>query len=150
MALFAAVFTVVAGCSEKPTTMGDLYLESRTALEAYKTGNNRYIPANRKVTVTTSKDATRFRSIAIGVVNGRKMVLHLTFPIDCLMKNARSLHNANKEFDALRKCVDKATSSSSATDPCSVSPQIIDGENGAIVRDRLHAPHMDVWIYDVD
>jgi len=129
--------------------MGDLYLESRTALEAYKKGNYCYIPANRKITVTTKKDANQFRIVAIGFVNDRKMALHLTFPSECLVKHAVCLHDANREFEALKKCVDEAASGTPA-EPCSVASLILNGESGSIVRDRLHAPHMDVWIYDVD
>ena len=33
---------------------------------------------------------------------------------------------------------------------CPVSLHIINDGMGSIVRDRLNAPHMDVWIYDVD
>lgn len=146
----AMVFLVLAGCSERPTTMGDLYLESRTALEAYKRGNYSYIPANGKITVTTRKDAAQVRVIAIGFVNDRKMALHLTFPADCLAKNAPCLRDANKEFDALEKCVDRAAGALPAAGSCSVSSLIINGEGGSIVKDRLHAPHMDVWVYDVD
>jgi hypothetical protein len=150
IALGAVIFVALAGCSEKPTSIDDLYLESRTALEAYKTGNYCYVPANRHLTVTTKRDGAQFKIIAIGFVNARKMALHLTFPADCLVKHAVCLHDANQEFAALKKCVDKATSGSPAPDPCSVSSLIINDATGAVIRDRLHAPHMDVWVYDVD
>ncbi|KAB0665610.1 hypothetical protein F6V25_07760 [Oryzomonas japonica] len=148
--LWAVIFTALAGCAEKPMDIGDLYLESRTALEAYKAGNYRYIPANRQISVTTKQDATQFRIIAIGFVNARKMALHLTFPTECLLKHAACLRNANQEFTALKKCVDTATSGSPAPASCSVSSLIINDGTGAIIRDRIHAPHMDVWVYDVD
>jgi len=148
--LFALLFMVPAACSERPVTIGDLYLESRTALEAYKKGNYSYAPANGKITVSTKKDAAQVRIVAIGFVNDRKMALHLTFPTTCLLKHAPCLRDANQEFDALKKCVDRAADGSPATGSCSVSTLIINGESGLIVRDRLHAPHMDVWVYDVD
>lgn len=148
--LWAAIFMALAGCSEKPAGIGDLYLESRTALEAYKTGNYCYIPTNKNISVTTKQDATQVRIVASGFVNARKMALHLTFPTQCLLKNAVCLHDANKEFDALRKCADAATSGSPVPVSCSVSSLIINDETGAIIKDRLHAPHMDVWVYDVD
>ncbi|KAB0670396.1 hypothetical protein F6V30_09595 [Oryzomonas sagensis] len=150
MFLWAVIFMALSGCTEKPTGLGDLYLESRTALEAYKSGNHSYTPANRQVSVTTKQDATQLRIIAIGFVNGRKMALHLTFPTECLLKHAACLHNANQEFAALKKCVDTATSGSPAPASCSVSSLIINDGTGAIIRDRIHASHMDVWVYDVD
>ncbi|QEM67623.1 hypothetical protein FO488_05290 [Geobacter sp. FeAm09] len=147
---WAAIFMALAGCAEKPAGIGDLYLESRTALEAYRAGNYRYLPTNRNITVTTKQVAEKVRIVAIGFVGGRKMALHLTFPAECLLKNATCLHDANREFDALKKCVDTATGGSPAPDSCSVSTLIINDGTGAVIRDRRHAPHMDVWVYDVD
>lgn len=148
--LWAAIIMALTGCSEKQTDIGDLYLESRTALEAYRAGNYCYLPTNKQITVTTKQDATQVRIIAIGFINGRKMALHLTFPAECLLKNAVCLHDANREFAALKRCVDTATAGSPAPAPCAVSTLIINDASGAIIRDRVHAPHMDVWVYDVD
>jgi|GEM_PF-2420267 len=148
--LFAVVVATLAGCSGRPTTMGDLYLESRTALEAYRRGNYRYVPANGKITVTTAKEAAQFRIVAVGSVNDRKMALHLAFPSECLLKHAACLHDANKEFEALKKCADKVVSRTPVPPSCSAAPQIMDGVGGLTVRNRQYAPHMDMWVSDLN
>jgi hypothetical protein len=148
--VFVGIVVFLVGCSEKSTTIGDLYLESYTALQAYKHGKYNYIPADNKITVTAKKEENQFKITAIGFVHNRKMALHLIFPQECLSKNDTCLLGANKEFDALRMCVDNATSGKPATSSCSVSSLIINDGMGSIVRDKLNAPNMDVWIYDVD
>lgn len=148
--LFAMVFATLAGCSGRPATMGDLYLESRTALEAYRRGNYRYVPANGKIAVTTTKEAAQFRIVAVGSINDRKMALHLAFPSECLLKHAACLHDANREFEALKKCADKAVNGTPMAAPCSAAPQIMDGVGGLTVRNRQYAPHMDMWVSDLN
>lgn len=145
------VSAALVGCSEKTVTIGDMYLEAWTALEAYKHGKYKYIPSDNKILVTTKKDDSKFKVVAISAISGKKIALHLTFPDTCLIsKNETCLQGANKEFDALRKCVDKAVNRQPSTSPCSSTSLIINGEMGQVVKDQLNAPHMDVWIYDVD
>ena len=139
------------GCAEQTTTIGDLYVEAWTALQAYKHGNYYYIPANNKISVATRKADTQFRVISIGFVQNRKMALHLTYPNEWVIKDGNSLNGANKEFESLRRCVDKVTSGTAGPmDSCATSILILNGENGIVVRDIIHAPHMDVWMYNVD
>jgi hypothetical protein len=137
---------LMIACSEQSIKIDDLYLESWTALEAYKHGKYTYIPANKEITVTAKIDGTQFKVTTIGFVQNRKMVLHLTFPNVCLSKKDTCLLGANKELDALRKCVDKAISGIPATGSCSVSSLIINGDKGSTVSDQLNAPHIDVWV----
>jgi len=146
MSIFAIVFMLMAGCSESSIKIDDLYLESWTALEAYKHGKYNYIPASKEITVSTKIDGNQFKVTATGIVQNRKMSLHLTFPKVCLSKKDTCLLGANKELDALRKCVDKAIGHTPATGSCSVSSLIINGEVGSTVSDQLYAPHMDVWV----
>lgn len=143
---FATFFMLLVGCSEKSITIGDLYLEAWTALEAYKHGKYTYIPASKEITVTAIMDGNQFKVSAIGFVQNRKMALRLTYPKVCLSKKDTCLLGANKELDALRKCVDKAISGTPATGSCSVSSMIINGDKGSIVSDQLNAPHIDVWV----
>jgi hypothetical protein len=144
--VFVIAFMMMVGCSEKSTTLDDLYLESWTSLEAYKHGKYTYIPANREITVSAKMEGNLFKVTAIGFVQNRKMALHLTYPTNCLSKKDTCLLGANKEFDALKKCIDKSTSGNPATNSCSVSSLFINGEIGSTVSDQLHAPHMDVWV----
>lgn len=147
--IFVLLLMLLISCSEKSTTIGDLYLESWTTLEAYIHGKYHYIPTNKEITVTTQKDETQLKIIAAGSVNDRKMVFQLSFENRCLFKNSPCFRGANREFDALKKCVDKIVRASSAPNSCSFSSLITGGEKGSIVRDRSHAPHMDVWVSDV-
>jgi hypothetical protein len=66
--------------------------------------------------------------------------------MDCVSRRKSPLLGANNEFAALNKCFVKVSNDSVLSDSCSIS----DNEGCIIVRSQKQAPHMDVWIYDVD
>jgi len=146
LSVLAIVFMLLIGCSKQSITIDNLYLESWTALEAYKHGKYTYIPANKEISVTTKIDGNQFKVTTIGFVQNRKMALHFIFPNVCLLKKDNCLLGSNKEFNALKKCVDEIASGSPATGSCSVSSLTIDGDIGITVMDQVHAPHLDVWV----
>jgi len=144
------VFMFLVGCTEKPITLDDYYLESWTALEAFINGNNHYIPANKEIAIATQKDKTELKIIASGISPDGKIIFHLGFPTKLIFKNSPYLRGANKEFEALKRCLDKFNSGSSEMGTCSASDQVMNGEQGSVVSDRQHAPHMDVWICNIE
>jgi len=144
------ILMLVVGCSQPSITIDDLYLESWTALQALKHGNFKYIPAHKDISVTSNNNGTQIKIDSSSIINGREMTLHLIYPSECIIKNDKVLFAANKEFNTIKKCVDKFTSNPTQLESCSVSAQIYNGENATVIQDRANAPHMDVWIYDVD
>jgi hypothetical protein len=137
---------LLIGCSKQSITIENLYLESWISLEAYKHGKYTYIPANKEINVTTKIDGSQFKVTAIGFIQNRKLALHLIYPTNCLSKRDTCLLGANKEFKALKKCVDDIVSGYPATGACYVTSLTINGDIGLTVLDQVHAPHMDVWI----
>src|ERR1035437_579933 len=131
-------FMFLVGCSEKPITIDDFYLESWTALEAFINGNYHYTPANKEIDIATQKDKTELKIIASGITPDGKIIFQLDFPTKLIFKNSPYLRGANKEFEALKRCVDKFNRNSSEMDTCSASDQVMNGEQGSVVSDRQH------------
>jgi hypothetical protein len=142
---------LMVGCTQRPINIDDLYLEAWIALEALTKGNYNPIPVSKKISITTTeKTETQCKVITNGLVNKRKMAFCLTYPNELLKGKDTFIIGSDSEFIALRKCVDKFISGSSEMGSCSVTSLIINGEKGATIVDRIYAPHMDIWVKNID
>ena len=149
--LLAAVFLVVTACTELPVTTGDLYLESWTALQAYKHGKFTYIPADKRITVNVTNDGQKLKITANSIIDDSKTALTLTYPNECLQpKHKACLSGANNEYRALSECFEKAINGEDATGSCSVSMFVFNGTTGLLVKNPKDAPHMEIWVDDDD